>query len=115
MVIEQNIWLANTDKSVTETVRPRSAGNGRAVDTTVVDVGSFGHDVLYGQRRILSGRRSDRSTYTATRSYGTRSLSARRRVERRDRGQSEERIQVDTQLQNTVGENRVFLENAKQH
>lgn len=80
-----------------------------------MDAGPFGHDLLHGQRRVFCGRRSDRSAHTATRSYGTRSLFAGGRMERRDRRQSEKGIQMDTQLQNTVGENRVFRENAKQH
>lgn len=80
-----NIYCNRTDKSATEEIRARSTGNGRPVDTTAVDVGPFGHDVLHRERRVLRGRGSDRGAHTATRSYGTRGLPARRRVERRHR------------------------------
>lgn len=103
------------DKSVAEAIRARSAGDCCASDPSAVDAGPIGHDVLHGKRRVFGGRRSHRGAYTATRCHRTRSLPARRRVEGRDRGQPEKGIQVDTQLQNTVGQNRVLHQNAEQH
>lgn len=101
------------DKPVAEKVRPRSTGDGRAVDTTVVDAGPVGHDVLHCKRRVFRGRRSDRRADTETRSDRTRSLSTRWCLERRHRGQLAKGFPVDTQLQNTVGQNRLFHKNAK--
>lgn len=86
MIIVNLCLYFDTDKPVTEKIRSRSSGNGRTIDTTSVDVGPIGHDVLYRERRIFRGRRSDRRAHTTTRRYGTRSLSTRRGVEGRDRG-----------------------------
>lgn len=105
----------HADKSVAEKVRPRSAGNGGAADTTALDVRSVGHDLLHRERRVFRRRGSHRRADTAARRDGTRSLPARRRVEGRHRGQSEEGFQMDTQLQNTAGQDRVLRENAQQH
>lgn len=114
-VIGIGLSLFCIDKSAAEKVRPGSTGDGRAVDTAVVDVGSFGYDVLHRKRRIFRGRRSNRRADTAARGDGTRSLSARRGLEGRHRGQLEKGVQVDTQLQDTVGQNRLFHKNAQQH
>lgn len=103
-----NILCARIDQSVTEEIRARSSGNRGAVDTTVVDAGPVGHDLLHRKRRIFHRRRSHRGAHTSSRSYGAGSLSAGRSVARRDRGQPEKGIQMDSQLQNTVGQNRVF-------
>lgn len=105
----------HADQPASETLRARSAGNGRAADTAAVDAGPVGHDLLHREGRVLRGRGSDRGADTATRRHGARGLPAGRRVEGRHRGQPEEGLQVDTQLQDTVGENRVLREDAKQH
>lgn len=87
-----------TDKPVAQEIRSGGAGNGYTVDTAVMDVGSFGHDVLHRERRVFRWRRRDRGAHTSSGSYGTRGLFARGRVERRHRGQSEKGLQMDTQL-----------------
>jgi len=103
------------DQSVAEAVRPRSAGNRCTIDTAVVDVGPVGHNVLYRKRRVLHRRRGHRGAHFEAWSHGARGLPTGRCVEGWDRGKLEKRIQVDTQLQDTVGQNRIFRQNAEQH
>jgi len=103
------------DQSIAEAVRPGSSGNRGTADKAAVDVGPFGHDVLHRERRVLHRRRSHRGAHSATRGYGARGVPAGRCVEGRDRGQLEKGVQVDTQLQDTVGQNSVFRQNAEQH
>lgn len=88
--------LLPTDHSAAKEIRPGGAGDRGAVDTTPVDVGPVGHYVLHRQRRVFCRRRSHRGTYIETWRHGTRGLPARRRVERRDRGQPEKRVPMDT-------------------
>lgn len=107
--------LCDADQSVAEAVRPGSAGNSCAADKATLDAGPVGHDVLHRERRVLHWRRSDRGAHTAARGHGTRGLPARRRVEGRHRGQLEKGVQVDTQLQDTAGQDRVLRQNAEQH
>lgn len=109
------IFCSRADQPSAETLRARGAGDGGAVDTAAVDAGPVGHDLLHRERRVLRGRGSDRGADPAARRHGTRSVLAGRRVAGRHRGQPEEGLPVDTQLQDTAGEDRVFREDAEQH